>query len=184
MDKYVHAIINTDTGQVSYINNWNREITALNAEQLQALKARTCFSKEAFEKCPEDASYYYIDDTFGVRNTNEVANVRYLSANYFGDKTLAEQVNLQQLFFRGLLRYAYLNDLADDHIWDGYASHYFISCENLNKADPLSCFTVGRTCNHRLPGIVYFKSEKDASKAVDRFAEPFLKMHPDFKECF
>lgn len=186
MDKCVHAIIDPGTGQVYYVDKPNVTLTVLNDSQLKEIKSQTN-KKEFFERQPEYDLYYYIENTSVVTSTRDNASIdgsRYNVANYFGDKTLAEQVNLQQLFFRGLLRYAYLNDLVDDHIWDGYASHYFISCENLNKEDPLSCFTVGRTCHHKLPGVVYFKSERDASKAVDHFAEPFLKMHPDFKECF
>lgn len=185
MDKYIHAIIDPGTGQVYYVNKVNKQMTCLNAEQLKELNAKTD-KKESFKRILGD-DYYYIDDMSSVMTIHDYTSIdeaRYEKANYFKDKTLAEQINLQQLFYRKLLRYAYMTDLVDDKIWDGYTSHYFISCENLNKEDPLSCFTVGRTCNHRLPGVVYFKSEQDAAKAVEQFAEPFLKRYPDFKECF
>lgn len=185
MSKYIHAIVDPGTGQVYYVDKPNKQMTCLSDEQLREIRSQ--INKSEFFERQSKGDYYYIDDMSSVAATcdsSSVDDTRYKRANYFRDKTLAEQINLQQLFYRRLLRYAHMTDLIDDNIWDGYTSHYFISCENLNKEGPTSCFTVGRTCIHKLSGVVYFKSEKATTTAITYCAEPFLREHPEFTECF
>lgn len=99
-------------------------------------------------------------------------------ANYFNNKDFATHVALNQLLYRKLLQYAYVNDLVDDKPWDGSTPHAFIAQYITGY------FLSGYTWTNKSPCTVYFKSGVAANRAIKDVVEPFVQEHPDFKVIY
>lgn len=112
---------------------------------------------------------------FGVDTERPANDECFDYANYWNDKAFAKHVALNQLFYRKLLQYAYLNDLVDDKPWDGETEHIFIAQHVAGR------FMTSYTWNGKMPCTVYFKSEAAANKAIENVVEPFMVEHPDFR---
>lgn len=96
-------------------------------------------------------------------------------ANYFNNKDFAKHVALNQLLYRKLLQYAYVNDLVDNKPWDGSTPHAFIARYISGH------FGSSYTWTNKSPCIVYFNSEAATNMAIKDVVEPFMTEHPDFK---
>lgn len=101
--------------------------------------------------------------------------VMYNQANYFKNREIAQQVALQQLLYRKLLKYAYENDAIVTDWTDLNSQKYFIS-KSMNKDE----FYVD--WNHMVKHgcEVYFTDKKVAQKAIEDVILPFMKEHPEF----
>lgn len=150
----------------------------LTAEQLKALGIEVKEKrKNPFERVELNKAYYmaggmeygedidlysYIDDSY------------YECANYFNDKSFAQQVALHQLLCRKLLKFAYDNECEDTEEWDGSNTHWTVRYNgNLDK------FFAYSQERYKARDI-YFSSEEDTERAIHEVVEPFVKKHPEF----
>lgn len=122
--------------------------------------------------------YYYIEETGRIcmyyDSQDPLDKKLYNNTNYFNDNDFAEQVNLHQLLYRKLLKFAYDNEREDTAKWDGQHAHWTIRYDNYRN----------EFCSYYQNGYkahdVYFSSKDGAVRAIKEVVEPFMKEHPDF----
>lgn len=156
------------------INGKKAELTN---EQMKALGIAPD-TKNPCARVERGGTYYYIDSLSNItvmRDDSQAFDQCYVdTANYFNEREFAQKVNLQQLLYRKLLKYAYDTGTIDDQPWDGKAVHYTI-----NYSDEVG-FSVGEWVMTWRPGTVYFKTRQAARNAIRDVMEPFMKDHPEF----
>lgn len=122
--------------------------------------------------------YYYIEETGEIcmyyDSQDSLDKMLYNNTNYFNDKDFAEQVNLHQLLYRKLLKFAYDNGFEDKAEWDGCNKHWCICKNFLDNSYDAFDFTVLKF------EWVCFSSKEGAVRAIKEVVEPFMKEHPDF----
>lgn len=100
--------------------------------------------------------------------------VMYNQTNYFKTREIAEQVSLQQLLYRKLLKYAHENDaIVTD--WTDSNEKYFIS-----KSIDTNTFYVDWNLAVKHGCVVYFTSKEVAEQAIKDVVIPFMKEYPEF----
>lgn len=134
--------------------------------------------KNPFARAPHGKQYYYIDDYGRVDDTievdHEMDNKYYSNANYFQNKSIAQQVVLHQLLYRKLLKFTYDNNCIDTAKWDENNPHWFIYYNNAAEE-----FEVGVT--HRMQfSTTFFPTEVAAERAIKEVIKPFVMEHPEF----
>lgn len=148
----------------------------LTDEQVIALWIKT--RKNPFERLAKYSSYYRVTDANQVDDYVETFdstdNRLYDVANYFNDKTFANQVALHQLLYRKLLKFAYDNECEDTAEWNGDNEHWCFEYLYGTK-----CFSVYPHYSGKSQ-IVYFSSKEAAEQAIREVVEPFMKEHPEF----
>lgn len=156
------------------INGKKAELTD---EQLEKLGIKV-ESQNPFERVERANRYWYIGIVNNAICSNdmryELDNNMYDNTNYFNDKNFAQQVALQQLLYRKLLKYAYEND-AKDCDWTDSSMKYFISKDTEDNEIVVNFdLTLKHSC------VVYFTSEEVAEQAIEDVVKPFMKEHPEF----
>lgn len=158
------------------INGKRAELTN---EQLKALGVKVeARRKNPFERVEAKKTYYSAGDAEYEEDIDlysYVDNSYYEYANYFNDKSLAQQVALHQLLYRKLLKFAWYNGFEDTAEWDCHNRHYHI-IYSFNDKD----FDFDGNDTFKRQGTVYFSSEEGAKKAIKEVVEPFVKEHPEF----
>lgn len=150
----------------------------LTDEQLKALGVESNKRINPFETVVRFEDYYSVEknnEVYAYMDTGSlVDNQLYDAANYFNDKSFANQVALHQLLYRKLLKYAYENGYEDTSKWDGRNRHLAIRYDGVCNA-----FT---TYDHNMYKAqeVYFSSEEGAKRAIKEVVKPFMEEHPDF----
>ena len=148
----------------------------LTEEQLKALGIVT--KKNPFERVAKSEPYYYIDAFDCIQtcadNGEDVDNASFEVSNYFNDKATAQQVQLHQLLYRKLLKFAYDNEAEDREEWNGENAHWCIRYNGNRKKFDSYCQN-----GYKAQGV-YFSSEDAAKHAIEEVVEPFMKEHPDF----
>ena len=122
--------------------------------------------------------YYYINEC-GVINSDldldtDVDNALYANFNYFLNFYEAKQIQLHQLLYRKLFKYAQKYK-AEDCEWDNdHNRHYYIYFDyKFNKFMVTSTTLYKNFC-------VYFSNEKVAEQAIEDIIKPFVKRYTDF----
>lgn len=134
--------------------------------------------KNPFKDVDRFEDYYFVDRNNEVhasmKTDSSVDNQMYTSANYFNDKTFAEQVSLHQLLYRKLLKFAYDNGCEDTAEWGEEFNHYTIYYDHRRHH-----FMVDVNCEGQNAGV-YFSTKEGAERSIKEVVEPFMKEHPDF----
>ena len=155
------------------INGKKAELTE---EQLKALGIVT--KKNPFERVAKSEPYYYIDAFDCIQtcadNGEDVDNASFEVSNYFNDKAMAQQVQLHQLLYRKLLKFAYDNGLEDIAGWDKGEQHWAVRYIETRGAFAAYWQSLYKAQE------VYFPSEEAANRAIREVVEPFVKEHPEF----
>ena len=158
------------------INGKRLELTK---EQLKSLGLEVeTRRKNPFERVAEDEVYFRIGidgDVFSSYEcgyTSDEESV--LCVNYFNDDAFAEQVSLQQLLYRKLLKFSYDNECEDTAEWDGVNPHWHIIYNKVNDV----FITMKKLASKDF--TVYFSPEEGAERAIGEVVEPFMKAHPEF----
>lgn len=148
----------------------------LTEEQLKALGIVT--KKNPFERIVKAEPYYYIDAFDCIQtcadNGEDVDNASFEVSNYFNDKATAQQVQLHQLLYRKLLKFAYDYGCEDTQEWNGVNLHWCIYYDNNRNTFGAECYNVIQHSH------IYFSTREGASRAIKEVVEPFMKEHPDF----
>lgn len=160
------------------INGKKAELTE---EQLKQLGINVEVKKETFFTRHHDPKelYWSISSMGGILSQHEYNadfdNALYDNVNYFNDYKLAEQVNLHQLLYRKLLKYAYENDSIVTDWTDPNSQKYFIS-----KSMKKNTFYVNWNNMVKSGCEVYFTSKEVTERAIMDVVIPFMKEHPEF----
>lgn len=155
------------------INGKKAELTN---EQMELLGIKV--RKNPFERFGNGGSYHYINEMNAVSyyfDSNDRTDLElYKSVNYFNDEQFANQVALQQLLYRKLLKFAYDNGCEDTKEWDGNNIHWTIGY----SVDYKTFFMYSKAL-HKTQGV-YFSSKEGTQRAIKEVVEPFMKEHPEF----
>lgn len=155
------------------INGKKAELTN---EQMELLGIKV--RKNPFERVSKNESYYNISDKAHVacytEAEDEVDQGLYNAVNYFNNEQFANQVALQQLLYRKLLKFAYDNGCEDTKEWDGNNIHWTIG-----YAVDYDSFFMYSKALHKTQGV-YFSSKEGTQRAIKEVVEPFTKEHPEF----
>lgn len=149
----------------------------LTDEQLKMLGIAT--RNNPFDRTSNPCGEYFYTDAFGSvgvgsEEYSDVWKQLGNDANYFNDKSFANQVALHQLLYRKLLKFAYDNGFEDTAEWDGSNKHWAVRYNYAGGA---------RTAYYqssRGAQEVYFSSEDATKRAIKEVVEPFMKEHPEF----
>lgn len=95
--------------------------------------------------------------------------------NYFTDRATAKQINLHQILYRKLLKFAYDNNCYNTLAWNGSNTHYYIYHDYSQHR-----FNVDVTGRYHSANV-WFSSRKSAEQAIEEVVIPFMKEHPEFK---
>ena len=158
------------------INGKRLELTK---EQLKSLGIEVeTKRKNPFERVAEDEVYFRIGmggDVFSSYECGDTSDEEsVLCVNYFNDDAFAEQVSLQQLLYRKLLKFSYDNECEDTAEWDGVNPHWHIIYNKVNDV----FITMKKLASKDF--TVYFSTEEGAERAIGEVVEPFMKEHPEF----
>lgn len=122
--------------------------------------------------------YYYIEETGRIcmyyDSQDPLDKKLYNNTNYFNDNDFAEQVNLHQLLYRRLLKFAYDNECEDTAEWNEINAHWCIYMDTRSNRWDVTYYVSMKFYD------VYFSSEKGAKRAIEEVVEPFMKEHPEF----
>ena len=153
----------------------------LTDEQVAAITAAgiTFARNNPFERARD--GLYYLPATNGeitqLHDSGSVFDKNiYAMCNGFNDAAFAKQVQLHQLLYRRLLKFAYDNGLEDTSPAFGpdACGRYYVVRVGTEV-------TVGCTSVTKIPGVVYFATEDGAQRAVREVVQPFLADHPGFE---
>ena len=160
------------------INGKKAELTE---EQLKQLGINVEVNKETPFTRHSGELYWYISPInviTGQRDCNDnFDNALSDNINYFNDSKFAQQVALQQLLYRKLLKYAYTHDAFVDDWTDLNSKKYLI----LQSKDNNNIFYVD--WNHRIKHgcSIYFTNNRVAEQAIEDVIKPFMEEHPEFE---
>ena len=157
------------------INGKKAELTD---EQLKKLGIKV--EKETpFPKRINNGLYYYITARGIIESETEEGNCidtgLYNNANYFNDKSFAQQVAWHEELNRRLLKYAYNHKTIVDDWSDPNSNKYFIT---KNTVDNKFYVSLNNVLKHSC--VIYFTSGKAAEQAIEDVVKPFMKEHPEF----
>ena len=134
--------------------------------------------KNPFSRVAKDDVYYTVLSSGTVGRMEEYVDCQddsqYDAANYFNDKTFAEQVALHQLLYRKLLKFSYDN-ACEDSEWNGENDHWLIFYDSDEKD-----FCIDSNDGFKMQGAVYFSNMDVAEQAIEEVVKPFVKEHPEF----
>ena len=157
----------------------NGKKVELTQEQLKQLGISVKVKKEnPFSRHPDEV-YWSITTMNVVTNqhdrNDDFDNAVYENINYFNDYDFAQQVALQQLLYRKLLKYAYENDaIVTD--WTDPNSKKFLITKSIDKDK----FYIDWNHTIKHGSSVYFTDGKVAKQAIEDVVKPFMKEHPEF----
>ena len=157
----------------------NGKKVELTEEQLKQLGISVNVKKETpFARHPDEA-YWSINAMNVVTEqhdrNDDIDNALYVNINYFNDYDFAQQVALQQLLYRKLLKYAYENDAIVTDWTDHDSKKYFIM-----KSMKMDTFDIDWNYAVKHGCDVYFTSEEVAERAIEDVVKPFMKEHSEF----
>lgn len=153
----------------------NGKRVELTDEQVKALGIER---KNPFEIVERGEDYFYVNRYGDINNSGQNDDFEndclFQAANYFNDKSFANQVALHQLLYRKLLKFAYDNECEDNQTWNKINCHYYIGY-NINDSRFYADVTAAFKHND-----VWFSSRDSTNRAIKEVVEPFMKDHPDF----
>lgn len=137
--------------------------------------------KTGYERMPESDIYYYANPKGDVDTTVEdcydVDNECYESANYYSDKTVAENNARADKLMRQLRRFSV------EHRGDGVdfnstetEKHYICYDYESNELESTYTFCA------RVFGVIYFDSEETAQAAINIFHDELIWYFTEYKD--
>lgn len=135
--------------------------------------------KTGYERIEDERDYYYVKDGFVMSDTEDVTlsgNMRYAAANYYSDRTVAENNARADSLMRQLRRFAV------EHRWNNIAwktsnENYYIYYDHEQK-DMTWCVT--NVC--QVFGTIYFDSEIAVTLAIKTFRDELIWYFTEYKD--
>ena len=145
-------------------------------------KLLTPQKKTGYERRDKLNMYYYYQDDNGntefeydVRDVYDVA--RYNNANYYSDKTVAENNIRADKLLRQLRRFA-VEHRKSEIDWANRTTHkYSIHYDYINKK-----FLIDYCYAERYFGVLFFDSEETAQLAIDAFHDELVWYFTEYKD--
>ena len=137
--------------------------------------------KTGYERVPESDVYFYTYPSGCVETTCEtcydIDDECYESANYYSDKTVAENNTRADNLMRQLRRFAVEHRECGVNFNDTNTEKYFVYYDY--GTDALGVSLVSRT---RAFGVIYFDSEETANAAIDKFHDELIWYFTEYKD--
>ena len=137
--------------------------------------------KTGYERVPESDIYFYTYPSGCVETTCEtcydIDDECYESANYYSDKTVAENNARADKLMRQLRRFSVEHRERGVNLNDTNTKKYYI-CYDYENNELEATFTfVGRVF-----GIIYFDSEEVVNTAIDEFRDELIWYFTEYKD--
>ena len=137
--------------------------------------------KTGYERVPESDVYFYTYPSGCVETTCEtcydIDDECYESANYYSDKTVAENNTRADKLMRQLRRFAVEHREHGVNLNDINTEKYYI-CYDYEGNELGTTFTFVA----RVFGIIYFDSEETANAAIDEFHDELIWYFTEYKD--
>ena len=153
------------------------EISEEEYKKLQPPKEK----KTGYERVPESDIYFYAHSGGYVGTASEdycnIDNEYYELANYYSDKTVAENNARADKLVRQLRRFAVEHREHGVNLNDTNTEKYYVYYDYRN--DALGVSLVSRTRNF---GAIYFDSEETLNVAIDEFYSELIWYFTEYKD--
>ena len=137
--------------------------------------------KTGYERVPESDIYFYANTKGDVETACEdcydVDDEYYESANYYSDKTVAENNARADKLMRQLRRFSVEHRKCEVNFNNINTEKYYVYYDYKN--DELGVSFVRRT---RSFGVIYFDSEETAQAAIDEFRDELIWYFTEYKD--
>ena len=137
--------------------------------------------KTGYERVPESDVYFYAHPSGCVETTCEacydIDDECYESANYYSDKTVAENNTRADKLMRQLRRFSVEHRERGVNFNDTNTEKYYVYYDYKN--DELGASFVRRTRDF---GVIHFDSEETAQAAIDEFREELIWYFTEYKD--
>ena len=137
--------------------------------------------KTGYERVPESDVYFYTYPSGCVETTCEtcydIDDECYESANYYSDKTVAENNTRADKLMRQLRRFAVEHREHGVNLNDINTEKYYI-CYDYEGNELGTTFTFVA----RVFGVIYFDSEETANAAIDEFHDELIWYFTEYKD--
>ena len=137
--------------------------------------------KTGYERVSESDVYFYTHPSGYVETTCEccydIDDECYESANYYSDKTVAENNTRADKLVRQLRRFSVEHREREVNFNDTNAEKRYIYYDY--KSDELEVSFVRRTRDF---GVIYFDSEETAQAAIDEFHDELIWYFTEYKD--
>ena len=138
-------------------------------------------SKTGYERVPESDIYFYANTKGDVETACEdcydVDDEYYESANYYSDKTVAENNARADKLMRQLRRFSVEHREHGVNLNDINTEKYYI-CYDYEGNELGTTFTFVA----RVFGVIYFDSEETAQAAIDKFRDELIWYFTEYKD--
>ena len=137
--------------------------------------------KTGYERVPESDIYFYANTKGDVETACEdccgVDDEYYESANYYSDKTVAENNARADKLMRQLRRFSVEHRERGVNLNDTNTEKYYIYYDYVSNK-----FGVAFTFYARVFGVMYFDSEETAQAAIDEFRDELIWYFTEYKD--
>ena len=157
-----------------------KEITVtVTDEQLKDLEKSA--KKTGYERVDDDETYYSVDSFDAVGATTEAhgsyfSENHYSNANYYSDKTAAENNARADTLKRKVRRFA-VEHREHKLDWNDWSDKFYIEYNYEGNALETDC-----DCTYRGFGKIYFDSEETADAAIEEFKDELLWYFTEYKD--
>ena len=137
--------------------------------------------KTGYERVPKRGDYFHESGKGDVESEIEdyydVDNEYYESANYYSDKTVAENNTRADKLVRQLRRFSVEHRECGVNLNDTNTEKYYIYYDYVSNK-----FGVAFTFYARVFGVMYFDSEETANAAIDAFRDELIWYFTEYKD--
>ena len=141
----------------------------------------TSQKKTGYERVETDIDYYYVDATGFIENASEDSDGFdddvYNTANYYADKTVAQNNARADELMRQLRRFA-VEHREQEIDWNSEVQNKFSILYDYSDNE----VTVERDIYGRYHGIVYFDSIETARLAIETFHDELIWYFTEYKD--
>ena len=137
--------------------------------------------KTGYERVAESDIYYYVSYNDKAETACEdcydVDDEYYESANYYSDKTVAENNARADKLMRQLRRFSVEHRECGVNLNDTNTEKYYIYYDYVSNK-----FGAAFTFYARVFGVIYFDSEETANAAIDEFHDELIWYFTEYKD--
>ncbi len=137
--------------------------------------------KTGYERVPKNGHYFYEfgkgDVESDVEDCYDIDNEYYESANYYSDKTVAENNARADKLMRQLRRFSVEHRGCGVNLSNANTEKHYI-CYDYESDELESTYTFVA----RVFGVIYFDSEETAQAAIDEFRDELMWYFTEYKD--
>ena len=160
----------------------NKEIEIeISEEEYKKLQPSEGKKETGYERVAESDIYFYANTKGNVETACEdcydIDDEYYESANYYSDKTVAENNTRADKLMRQLRRFSVEHRECGVNLNDTNTEKYYIYYDYVSNK-----FGVAFTFYARVFGVMYFDSEETANAAIDAFRDELIWYFTEYKD--